>query len=155
MTEQEFTLSSPAFDRGAAIPIMYTCEGKNISPELRWTHVPAKAKSLVLILDDPDAPNGTFTHWVLFNIPVSAMRLAAGEKDQGTAGRNDFRGDGYGGPCPPVNRGDHRYFFKLYALDVERLELKVGATRTAVETAMKGHVLGEAKWMGRFRRDGS
>ena len=99
-------------------------------------------------------PKGTFTHWVLFNIPATSRGLAEGASDVGTAGRNDFRATGYGGPCPPVNHGDHRYYFKLYALDVERLDLTQGASRKAVEAAMKGHVLGEAKWMGRFRRDG-
>jgi Raf kinase inhibitor-like YbhB/YbcL family protein len=152
MTEQGFSLSSPAFENGAASPSVHTCDGKNTSPELRWMHVPSEAKSLALIMEDPDAPNGTFTHWVLFNIPASSRGLAQGASDHVAAGKNDFHEDGYGGPCPPPNHGDHRYYFKLYALDLAQLDLENGASRSAVEAAMDGHVVGEAQWMGRFRR---
>lgn len=149
-----FTLESPAFDEGATVPKRYTCEGEDISPALRWRDAPAETRSFVLIVDDPDAPGRTFTHWVLFDIPADRTSLPEGVKpgDVGVAGRNDFGKAGYGGPCPPPGHGPHRYFFTLYALDTEALNLKRGASRAEVEQAMRGHVVGQAQLMGRYER---
>ncbi|MGB9521895.1 MAG: YbhB/YbcL family Raf kinase inhibitor-like protein, partial [Anaerolineales bacterium] len=120
-------LLSTSFKLGEMIPKKYTCDGADISPQISWKNIPTEAKSLALIMDDPDAPVGTFTHWVLFNIPINIHELTEGVKNIGVAGINDFRRIGYGGPCPP--RGsNHRYYFKLYALD-SMLPLKEGAKR--------------------------
>ncbi len=146
------TLTSPAFANGATIPKKFTCEGLNISPELRWSDTPINTQSYALIVDDPDAPVGTFTHWVLFDIPGDRSSLAEGESTSGLAGRNDFGRSGYGGPCPPRGHGPHRYFFTLYALDVASLKLKAGATRREVETALRGHSLAQAQYLGRYER---
>jgi Raf kinase inhibitor-like YbhB/YbcL family protein len=151
-----FTLSSPDFASGAEIPKQFTCSGEDRSPGLEWKEAPAGMKSFALIADDPDAPVGTWVHWVIFNIPGSAHGLHGGfeKTDQladGTRqGQNDFRKIGYNGPCPPPGK-PHRYFFKLYALSAE-LSLRPGATKSDVERAMEGHILGRAEWMGRFRR---
>jgi len=148
-------LKSSAFTAGEMIPKKYTCDGPDVSPPLSWSDVPAGAKSLALIADDPDAPMGTWVHWVAWNIPPNARGLEEGvpKKDslpngmkQGTT---DFRSIGYGGPCPPS--GTHRYFFKLYALDAP-LRLKAGATKRDVEAAMQGHVVGTAQLMGTYAR---
>lgn len=152
MAEQGFTLSSPTFVPDSLIPGMFTCDGENKSPELEWMHAPEGTKSFALIVDDPDAPNGTFTHWVLFNIPADTSKLPTAAGDLGIAGRNDFQQDGYGGPCPPPNHGQHRYFFRLFALDVESLPCGQGAGRDDVERAMKGHVLEQTELMGRYER---
>jgi Raf kinase inhibitor-like YbhB/YbcL family protein len=149
-------LSTTAFSNGSTIPKQYTCDGPDLSPPLAWSGTPAGTQSFALIADDPDAPVGTWVHWVLYNAPGAAHELAEGLKKQdqlpdGTLqGRNDFRKIGYGGPCPPPGK-PHRYFFKLYALDT-KLNLKPGATKTEVESAMKGHVLGQAEYVGRFGR---
>jgi Raf kinase inhibitor-like YbhB/YbcL family protein len=147
-----FKLDSPAFTEGANIPVDFSCEGQDKSPELRWSDAPANTRSLALIVDDPDAPSGTFTHWVLFDIPAATSQLAEADQVTGVSGQNGFGRNGYGGPCPPPGRGAHRYFFKLYALDVDSLRLKAGAARAEVEAAIKGHVIGQAQWMGRFER---
>ncbi len=149
-----FTLLSPAFENGATIPARYTCEGENLSPELGWEGAPAKTRSFALIVDDPDAPGGTFTHWVLFDIPADLSSLPEGVRpgEVGVSGRNDFGRVGYGGPCPPPGDGPHRYFFTLYALDVESLGLSEGASRDQVEQALKDHVVGKAQLMGRYER---
>jgi len=147
-----FKLETPAFADGANIPIDFSCEGRDASPELRWSDAPPTARSFALIVDDPDAPGGTFTHWLLFDIPAAAGRLAEGDTATGVSGRNGFGRNGYGGPCPPRGRGAHRYFFKLYALDVDTLNLKAGASRAEIEAAIKGHVIGQAQLMGRFER---
>ncbi len=146
-----FKVESPAFSNGEKIPQKYTCEGKDISPELRWEGAPPGVKSFVLIVDDPDAPRGTFTHWVLFDIPAAESGLIEGSK-QGKPGRNDFGKLGYGGPCPPKGHGVHRYFFKLYALDIPSLGLKEGVSKAEVEAAMKGHILAQTETMGRYER---
>ena len=146
-----FKVESPAFSNGEKIPQKYTCEGKDISPELRWEGAPPGVKSFVLIVDDPDAPLGTFTHWVLFDIPAAESGLIEGSK-QGKPGRNDFGKLGYGGPCPPKGHGVHRYFFKLYALDIPSLGLEEGVSKAEVEAAMKGHILAQAETMGRYER---
>lgn len=152
MAEQGFTLTSPAFPEGAAIPASFTCEGQNRMPTLEWMHAPESTKSFALIVDDPDAPNGLFTHWLLFDIPATTTSLHDGERSVGIAGRNDFQKIGYGGPCPPPNHGDHRYYFKLFAVDTETLNLPEGATRKEIDEALQGHVLETAELMGRFQR---
>ncbi len=146
----QFKLSSPAFEDSGLIPRKYTCQGENISPELNWSDAPANAKSFALIVDDPDAPGGTFTHWVLFDIPADQKQLAEGAGPIGVSGSNGLSQPGYMGPCPPS--GLHRYYFRLYALDVPSLNLKEGAARGEAETAMKGHVIGAAEMMGRYEQ---
>jgi Raf kinase inhibitor-like YbhB/YbcL family protein len=148
-----FTLSSPSFAEGEAIPVKHTCDGENSAPPLRWEGQPA-AQSFVLIVDDPDAPGGTFTHWVLFDIPGSQRELPEGLSNVGalgTPGMNDFLKVGYGGPCPPPG-APHRYVFTLSALDVATLNLPAEASRKQVEQAAQGHVLGQAKLIGRYQR---
>ncbi|MCG6923965.1 MAG: YbhB/YbcL family Raf kinase inhibitor-like protein [Acidobacteria bacterium] len=152
-------LTSPAFAPGGEIPTLFTCEGSDVSPPLVWTGVPDGTKGLVLIVDDPDAPDPaapkmTWVHWVLYGIPPDARSLpegvASGALPAGTReGLNDWKRTGYGGPCPPIGR--HRYFHKLYALDTELPDL--GApTKAAVEAAIKGHVLAEAELMGTYEK---
>lgn len=151
-----FSLQSNAFKDGGDIPRQYTCEGADISPALVWTEPPAKTQTFALIADDPDAPAGTWVHWVAWNIPSAARQLpenvpkSANIPDGGSQGSNDFRKTGYGGPCPPPGKA-HRYFFKLYALDA-KFNLKPGAGKKEVEQAMKGHVLAEAQLMGKYQR---
>jgi Raf kinase inhibitor-like YbhB/YbcL family protein len=149
-----FTLSSPSFADGETIPAKHTCDGANQSPPLRWADSPA-AQSFVLIMDDPDAPGGTFTHWVLYDIPGTEHELPEGLSNVGalgTPGTNDFSKVGYGGPCPPRGHGAHRYFFTLSALDIATLQLPPEASRRDVEQAMRGHVIGQARLMGRYAR---
>jgi len=149
------TLTSPAFVEGGPIPAQYTCNGADISPPLAWSGVPAGTRSLALICDDPDAPIGSWVHWVLFDLPPSLNGLPEGVPARpsleggGVHGTNSWRRIGYGGPCPPG--GTHRYFFKLYALD-RTLGLGNNATAKDVQAAMQGHVLGEAQLMGRYGR---
>jgi Raf kinase inhibitor-like YbhB/YbcL family protein len=148
-------ISSSAFSEGQAIPIRYTCDGPDVSPDLAWSGVPDGAASLALICDDPDAPMGTWVHWVLFNIPADADGLPAeipadAALESGARhGTNDFRRLGYGGPCPPG--GTHRYFFKLYALDT-MLELDSGITKAQLLEAMEGHILAAGQLMGTYSR---
>jgi Raf kinase inhibitor-like YbhB/YbcL family protein len=152
-------IRSPAFAEGAEIPIRHTCEGADASPALEWSGVPAGAKSLALVVDDPDAPDPkaprmTWVHWVLYDVPPSATGLAEGiARDAlppGTRqGVNDWKRTGWGGPCPPIGR--HRYFFKLYALDALLGDL-VTPTKAKLEGAMKGHVLAEAQVMGTYAK---
>jgi Raf kinase inhibitor-like YbhB/YbcL family protein len=150
-TNTKLTLTSPSFTPGGLISAAHTCDGLNISPEIRWTAVPEEAKSFALIVDDPDAPGGKFTHWVLFDIPGSARELPEGAA-VGVPGRNDFQQIGYGGPCPPPKHGEHRYFFKLYALKTASLGLSEGVSRKDLEAAMEPHVLEHAELMGRYGR---
>lgn len=151
-----FSLQSSAFKEGAEIPRQHTCEGADVSPTLAWTEPPAKTQSFALIADDPDAPVGTWVHWVAWNIPAATRQLAENVAKSaelpggGRQGSNDFRKTGYGGPCPPPGK-PHRYFFKLYALDTT-LDLKAGASKKDLEQAMKGHVLAEARLMGKYQR---
>jgi hypothetical protein len=152
MAEAHFKLFSPAFAPNGPIPQHFTCDGKNISPEIGWMHPPEGTQSLALVVDDPDAPKGTFTHWVLFNIPAGTEKIPEGDSSVGVAGRNSFQATGYGGPCPPPNHGDHRYYFRMFALDVDSLDLEPGTTKHELEKAMEGHVLGEAELMGRYKR---
>jgi Raf kinase inhibitor-like YbhB/YbcL family protein len=143
-------LTSPAFTEGSTIPAKYTCDAENISPPLSWTGIPANTQSLALIVDDPDAPSGTWVHWVLYDLPPDKGSLSEGVQAAGTPGTNDFRKLGYGGPCPPPGK-PHRYFFKLYALD-KVLNLQSGAKKADVEKAMKGHILAQGQLMGKFGR---
>lgn len=152
MAEQGFTLSSTAFANGEDIPVTFTCDGDDISPPLEWMNPPAGTRSYALVVEDPDAPDGTFTHWILFNLPAEMSSLPESANGLGVGGRNDFEEEGYGGPCPPPNHGDHRYYFRLHALDVESLDLAEHATREDFDNAVAGHVLGTAELMGRFRR---
>jgi Raf kinase inhibitor-like YbhB/YbcL family protein len=154
-TSEALKLISRAFTEGQPIPRQYSCDGINISPPLEWSGVPKPAKTLAIIADDPDAPAGTWVHWVVYNLPADTIgmveNLPSTEdlKGGGLQGKNDFEKIGYGGPCPPS--GTHRYFFKIYALDDE-LPLKAGATKTEVEKAMSGHVLAQAQLMGTYHR---
>jgi Raf kinase inhibitor-like YbhB/YbcL family protein len=149
-----FKLMSSAFPEGNAIPKLYTGEGADRSPALEWSGEPEATKSFALIVDDPDAPAGTWNHWLLWNIPHTTHTLAQGfEPGQlGASGANDFGRLGYGGPMPPKGHGPHRYYFRLFALDVEALNLREGARRADLDRALKGHVLGEAQYMGRYER---
>jgi len=143
-------LTSSAFNEGETIPKKYTCDGEDLSPPLSWSGVPGDTKSLALIVDDPDAPGGTFVHWVQFDISPDVQGFQEGMKGAGVEGINDFRRRGYSGPCPP--RGsDHHYFFKLYALD-EKLNLAAGASKREVERAMQGHILAQGQLTGKYRR---
>ena len=152
----KFELRSVAFAQGANIPRQFTCDDADISPALSWNEPPQGTQSFALIMDDPDAPAGTFVHWVVYNLPADSRQLP--ERIPGNdaltggtlQGVNDFPRTGYGGPCPPPGR-PHRYFFKLYALDA-KLNLKAGARKQDVERAMKGHILAQAELMGRYGR---
>ena len=150
-----FELTSTAFGAGDPIPRKYTCDGDDTSPPLQWGDPPQGTRTLALIADDPDAPMGTWVHWVLFNLPASTRALAEGVPADGDLpdgsrhGQNGWRRLGYGGPCPPG--GTHRYFFKLYALDAQ-LDLAVGASKEGLLQAMEGHVLATTETMGLYTR---
>ncbi|MER3446011.1 MAG: YbhB/YbcL family Raf kinase inhibitor-like protein [Candidatus Dadabacteria bacterium] len=150
------SLTSTIFKNGEKIPRKYTCDGKDISPPLSWSGVPNGTKSYAIILEDPDAPGGTFTHWVLYDLPVAITGLPEGAGKKGGSnkgskqGVNDFGRIGYSGPCLP--RGTHRYIFRLYALDVAGLNLKERATKEEVLKAAKGHVISEAELVGTYSR---
>ena len=146
----DFALESSAFDHAQAIPNRYTCEGEDLSPPLRWASVPDEARSLALLVDDPDAPRGVFTHWVAWGLDPGAGGLGVGEAAPGE-GRNDFGRVGYRGPCPPPGHGRHRYVFRLYALDHD-LELHSGAGKVDLEQAITGHVLTTAELVGTYER---
>jgi hypothetical protein len=152
-------ITSPSFENQREIPKKFTCDGEDISPALAWANVPGGTKSFALIVDDPDAPDPaaprmTWVHWVMYNLPASVSSLAEGIKDKdlpkGTLhGLNDWKKTGYGGPCPPI--GKHRYFHKLYALDVVLPDLKQ-PTKAALENAMEGHILAKAELVGVYQR---
>ncbi len=150
------TISAEAFKDGGNIPAVYTCDGRNISPALTWSGMPAGTKSIALIMDDPDAPRGTFVHWVLFNIPPDAQGLPEAVpknqtlKDGSRQGNTSYGEAGYGGPCPPPGK-PHRYYFKVYALDT-KLDLPAGATKADVEKTMNGHILAKGELMGKYGR---
>lgn len=150
-----FEIKSNAFSANSTIPSKFTCDGSDVSPPLSWKDAPAGTKSFALISDDPDAPMGTWVHWVMWNIPAVATSLKEGmEKsaslsDGTKQGISDFKRPGYGGPCPPS--GTHRYFFKLYALDTT-LDLPANATKAQLESAMKGHILGQTQIIGTYSR---
>ncbi|MBI2212588.1 MAG: YbhB/YbcL family Raf kinase inhibitor-like protein [Acidobacteria bacterium] len=142
-------ITSSAFSEGATIPKTYTCDGGDVIPPLEFSSVPLEAKTLALVVDDPDAPVGTWDHWVVWNIPATCRGVAEGVAPEGVAGRNSWKRNGWGGPCPPDR--EHRYFFKLYALD-SVLELARDATKADLERVMSGHVLAECQLMGRYDR---
>jgi Raf kinase inhibitor-like YbhB/YbcL family protein len=144
-------VKSPAFTDGQTIPTRYTCDGENISPPLEWSGQPKDTKSVAVICDDPDAPSGTFTHWVLYNVPSDTHRLSEGSPGTGVEGRNSFEQTGFGGPCPPSKDRAHRYIFRVYALDVESLG-RPGMSQEDVEGAMRGHILAKGQLMGRYQR---
>ena len=150
-----FEIKSSAFNNGSAIPSKYTCDGQDVSPPLNWSGAPSGTKSFALIADDPDAPVGTWVHWVAWNIPATAAGLKealeknAALTDGTRQGLSDFKRAGYGGPCPPS--GTHRYMFKLYALDTV-IDLDQTTTKAKLETAMKGHVLAQTTLMGTYSR---
>jgi Raf kinase inhibitor-like YbhB/YbcL family protein len=147
-------LESTAFRHGGEIPARFTGTGQDVSPPLVWRGVPAGAKSLALMVEDPDATRRTFTHWLLWNLPTTLSGLAEGwdSGDVGRAGRNDFGRAAYGGPMPPPGHGPHRYVFRLYALDVPTLDLREGASCAEFERALQGHALATAELVGRFER---
>lgn len=148
--EMTITLTSSAFSDGGAIPKKHTCDGEDVSPALSWSGIPEGTKSLALIMDDPDAPAGTWVHWVLYDLPPDLSGLPEGTQKLGIEGMTSFRKPGYGGPCPPKGK-PHRYFFKLYALDTI-LGLKAGATKGDLEKAMRGHLLAQGQLMGTYGR---
>jgi len=153
----DMTITSSAFDHQGSIPKVYTCEGRDVSPPLAWSGVPAGAKSLALIVDDPDAPDPAaprmiWVHWLLYNLPVGSSGLAEGVQSLpvGTLdGLNDWKHTGYGGPCPPIGR--HRYFHKLYALDVVLPDLEKPDKKT-LEQAMQGHIIAQAQLVGTYQK---
>jgi len=143
-------IKSEAFKDSQPIPSKYTCDGENISPPLQWSGIPQGTKSLVLIVDDPDAPKKAWTHWVVFNIAPTLTEIKEGEYPKGAyQGINDFKHPSYGGPCPPS--GSHRYYFKLFALN-DTLKLSPGATKEQVEKAMQHHIIGQAQLIGTYSR---
>lgn len=142
-------ITSSAFSAGGNIPSKFTCDGGDASPALQIEGSPAEAKSLVLIVDDPDAPVGLFTHWLLWNVDPKTSAIAEGGGPAGVKGTNDFGKSGYGGPCPPS--GTHRYFFKVFALD-RQLDLPAGSKRKQLDAAMSGHIIGQGELMGRYTK---
>lgn len=140
-------ITSPAFKHNANMPSKYTCDGQNINPQLEISDIPKGTQSLVLIVDDPDAPMGTWVHWVVWNIPVT--NTIKEDSVPGVEGLNDFRKNSYGGPCPPS--GTHKYFFKIYAID-GKLNIDISAKKRDVEEAMEGHVLAKAELIGLYKR---
>lgn len=156
--KQVFTLSSAVFSNGSTTPVRYMCDGStglttnsiNISPPLFISGVPEKTQSLVLMMDDPDAPNGAWTHWVMFNIPPTVHEIAEGKEPPGRAGKNSWGKIGYGAPCPPKGK-EHRYIFHLYALS-RTLPLRVGSPKTKVLDAMRGYILAQAELTARYKR---
>ncbi len=141
-------VKSPAFENNERIPMKYTCDGADVNPPLTIEEVPEETKTLVLIVDDPDAPMGTFDHWVVWNIPAVTLRIEENTVP-GIEGLSSYRKHAYGGPCPPY--GTHRYFFKVYALDTH-LDLKLNSTKRDVEKAMRGHILAEGELVGLYSR---
>jgi Raf kinase inhibitor-like YbhB/YbcL family protein len=144
------SLTTSAFEEGGPIPRRHTCEGEDLSPPLEWSGAPEGTRSLALICDDPDAPVGTFLHWLAWGLDPASPGLAEGEPAP-IEGPNGFGSTGYRGPCPPPGHGPHRYFFRLHALDVE-LDLGAGADREELERAMEGHVLATGELMGTYER---
>jgi len=153
--KMEIKITSSAFEDGGLIPAKYTCDGADISPPLQWETVPEGTKSIALIFDDPDAPMGTWVHWVIFGLPAETRELEENIPPDETLpngakqGLSDFGRIGYGGPCPPS--GTHRYFFKIYALDTE-LDLAAGARKRDLLKAMEGHILGQGQLIGKYKR---
>jgi Raf kinase inhibitor-like YbhB/YbcL family protein len=149
-------MTAAAFPDGGTIPKKFTCDGTDVSPALSWTNSPTGTRSLAMIADDPDAPGGTWVHWVLYDLPPDTRQLPEGVPrspqlpNKALQGRNDFGKIGYNGPCPP--RGSaHRYFFKLYALDFKKTGLRPAATKAELERAIQGHILAQAQLIGKFQ----
>ena len=155
--ENTMKLTSMIFENGGKLPIKYSCDHDNISPDLAWEEVPIGTKSFAIIADDPDAPAGVFTHWIIYNIPPEIRSLPERMPDSAKLesgalqGRNDFRKIGYGGPCPPTGHGPHHYHFKLYALN-RMLDLEAGVSREQLEETMKGHMLGWTQIIALYER---
>jgi Raf kinase inhibitor-like YbhB/YbcL family protein len=147
--EGNLRIRTTAWSGGREIPAKYTCTGSGTSPSLQIDGTPAAAKSLVLIVDDPDAPAGLFTHWMVWNMDPKMKMIGEGGLPGGLAGRNDFGENGYGAPCPPS--GSHRYYFRVFALD-RRLDLAAGSNRRQLDAAMKGHVIVQGEFMGRYSK---
>jgi len=153
---ENISISAEGFSDGTTITDVYTCKGKDISPSLSWKGIPAGTKSIALIMDDPDAPGGTFVHWVLYNVPAQTQKLPEGiphDKilaDGSMQGMTDFGRPGYGGPCPPPGK-PHRYYFKVYALD-SRIDLAPGASKKQLENEMRGHILAKGEIVGIYKR---
>ena len=148
VTYRNINVSSAAFKEGEFIPRRYTCDGKNVNPALNFDHIPDDTQTLVIIVDDPDAPIATWVHWLMWNIPVTHHLKE--DFAPGIQGRNDFGKNKYGGPCPP--KGTHRYFFKVYALDC-KLDLPAGSDKGAIERAMAGHILGFGELIALYKKD--
>jgi len=154
--EMGIVVKSSNFKNGEYIPVKYTCDGADVSPEISWSNFPENTKSFAIIMDDPDAPVGTFTHWIIYDIPSNINKLLedfpkVADVENIKQGVNDFRRIGYGGPCPPPGK-PHRYFFKIFALDIPNLGIPSGAPRKTVEETMKGHVIAEGYLMGLYSR---
>jgi Raf kinase inhibitor-like YbhB/YbcL family protein len=149
-----FRLNTSAFAEGGDIPRLHTCDGADLSPTLEWTGEPSGTRSFALIVDDPDAPAGTWNHWLLYDLSPSVRVLAQGFRPGtlGVSGLNDFGKPGYGGPCPPKGHGPHRYYITLYALDLPSLGVRPGATRADLDRALEGHILAKTQYMGRYER---
>ncbi len=153
---EKVSISAEGFNNGERIPDKFTCEGKDISPPLSWEGVPAETKSIALIMDDPDASGGTFVHWIIYNIEANTRHLPEAIPlnevfaDGSMQGMTDFGGTGYGGPCPPPGK-PHRYYFKIYALDI-RPNLSPGASKSQLENVMKGHIIASGELMGKCER---
>ena len=150
-TLTKLSLTSDAFQDGQAIPKQYTCDGADQTPALKWGEPPAGTKSFALVIDDPDAPSGTFRHWGVFDIPASARSIGGGQQ-VGTEVTNDFGKPGYGGPCPPKGHGTHHYHFKLFALDTEKLDVSPNAKVVDVENAARQHAIAEGELVGTYER---
>ena len=143
-------VTSSAFSEGQTIPAKYTCDGSDVIPPLDFDDIPPRAVTLALIMDDPDAPMGTWDHWVIWNMPPQQRHVAEGKVPQGIVGRNSWKKNAWGGPCPPDR--EHRYFFKVYALD-RQLDIPPNSTKKDLERAMEGHIIEEAQLMGRYDRE--
>jgi Raf kinase inhibitor-like YbhB/YbcL family protein len=150
-TLTKISLTSSAFQNGQPIPAQYTCDGANQSPELSWGEPPQDTKNFVLVVDDPDAPSGTFHHWGAYDIPAKTRAIPAGQT-AGSQAINDFGKAGYGGPCPPRGNGPHHYRFKLFALDVDRLGVGPNPKISEVESAANQHAIGKAELIGTYER---
>jgi len=150
-TLAKLTLTSDAFQNGQPIPAQFTCDGADRTPALKWDEPPAGTKSFALVIDDPDAPSGTFRHWGVFDIPASA-RSIGDSQHVGTEVANDFGKPGYGGPCPPKGHGPHHYHFKLFALNTEKLGLPSSAKVADVENAAKQHAIAQGELVGTYER---
>lgn len=156
--QHAMVVTSSAFNDGQRMPDKYTCVGENVSPDIAWSNTPNKAKTIAMICDDPDAPAGTWVHWVIFNIPADWQKVPEAVSSEeilsngACQGMNSFGKTGFGGACPPKGHGRHHYFFKVYALDTT-LDLGPGATKQDLETAMIGHVLATGELMGTYSRD--